>query len=285
MTISAFGDVGGAASLDLGCTGGVLSWALICCCCNGTIGVGGSGLFTSELFLDRGVGTGAGSVAMKLSNETTCGCLGVTSLPCRCLGAGGGFFLPFFTSDTRPMLSSSSDSGISYDVRGVSWCVSCADSYSDWRDIDEVSVLLPLSNCGALSVLGATLVCGDWADGRGVGLPVKRRFLKLSTSNVALLLLVVCFSVPVRPSSALAVSCVCGSNDASVREKGFAGTPVGDSVLCRLPTWAAGAGDMLIAAILLPSHVLWDFKPPCGEEALVEEPMAAIEGSEPVYES
>lgn len=205
----------------------------MCCCCGETTGVGGSGLLTSELSLDLEVGAGAGSEATKLSNETICGCLGVTSLPCRCFGAGGGFFLPFFTSDTRPMLSSSSDSGISYDVLGVSWCISCGGSYNDWRDIDEVSVLLPLSSWGALSEFGATIICGDRADGRGVALPVKRRFLKLSTSSAALLLPGVVFSAPVRPST-LAVSCVCGSKDANVREKGFTGTRLGDSVLCGL---------------------------------------------------
>ena len=109
-------------------------------------GVGGSGLLTSELSLDRVTGEGAISDAEKLSKDTVCGCLGVTSLPWRCFGAGGGFFFPFFTSDTSPILSSSSDSAISYDVLGDSGCVSCGGSNNDCRDIDDVSVLLLLSN-------------------------------------------------------------------------------------------------------------------------------------------
>jgi hypothetical protein len=48
------------------------------------------------------------SVASKSENETVCGALEETSLPCRCLGAGGGFFFSFFlTSVTRPSVSSS----------------------------------------------------------------------------------------------------------------------------------------------------------------------------------
>jgi hypothetical protein len=111
-----------------------------------TIGVGGSGLLTSELSLDRVMGDGEGSDTEKLSNETVCGCLCVTSLPCRCFGAGGGFLLLFLPSETSPVCSSSSDSAISYDVRGDSGCAACGGSDIDCRDIDEVSVLLLLSN-------------------------------------------------------------------------------------------------------------------------------------------
>jgi hypothetical protein len=113
-----------------------------------TTGIGGSRLLTSELSLGRVMGDEGDCDAEKLSKGTVCGCLGETSLPWRCFGAGGGFFLPFFTSDTSPMLSSSSDSAISNDVRGDSACVWCGDSTSDCRDTEEVSVLLLLSNCG-----------------------------------------------------------------------------------------------------------------------------------------
>lgn len=99
---------------------GVICWVLIWSGAEAMTGVGGRGLFTSELSLGRVIGEDAGSVAAKLSNDTTCGCLCATSLPCRCLGAGGGFFFPFFTSDTRPILSSPSDSAISYEVLGDS---------------------------------------------------------------------------------------------------------------------------------------------------------------------
>lgn len=125
--------------------------------CNGggeTTGVGGSGLLTSELSLERVMGGGAGSVAEKLSKDTTWGCLGMTSLPWRCLGAGGGFFLPFFTSDTSPMLSSSSDSALSYDVLGDSGWASGGCSKRECRDTDDVSVLLPLSTWTPLGMLG-----------------------------------------------------------------------------------------------------------------------------------
>lgn len=40
---------------------------------------------------------------------------------------------------------SSSEAAMSYDVRGDSGCGSCAVSNMDWREIDEVSVLLLLS--------------------------------------------------------------------------------------------------------------------------------------------
>jgi hypothetical protein len=110
------------------------------------MGMGGSRLLTPELSRDRVIGDGGGCDTEKLSKGTVCGCRGETSLPWRCFGAGGGFFLPFFTSDTRPMLSSSSDSAISKDVRGDSVCVWCDCSNSDCRDTDEVSVLLLLSN-------------------------------------------------------------------------------------------------------------------------------------------
>jgi hypothetical protein len=115
--------------------------------CDAATGVGGSGLFVSELSVRPITGGGVGSVAAKLSNDTVCGCLCVTSFPCRCLGAGGGFFLPFITSETKPMLSSSSESTISTDVRGESAWVSCRGSNSDCRETEEVSVLLLVSNC------------------------------------------------------------------------------------------------------------------------------------------
>jgi hypothetical protein len=139
----------GIDSLDLCCNAGGLcevSCVLICKGGGDTTGVGGRGLFISELSLARVTGDDAGSVATKLSNDTICGCLGVTSFPCRCFGAGGGFFFPFRTSDTSPMLSTSSDSAISYDVLGDSGCVSWGGSNNDCRDVEEVSVLLLLSN-------------------------------------------------------------------------------------------------------------------------------------------
>lgn len=78
-----------------------------------TEGVGGSGLFRSEFVLIREIGGVIASVAVKSENETVCGVLEVTSLPCRCFGAGGGFFFSvFFTSATKLMVSSS-DAAIS----------------------------------------------------------------------------------------------------------------------------------------------------------------------------
>jgi hypothetical protein len=126
-----------------------------------TTGVGGNGLLTSELSLDFVMGDGAGFDAAKLSKDTVCGCLGMTSLPWRCFGAGGGFFFPFLTSDTSPMSSSSSDSAISYDVLGDSVDISCGCSKMDCRDMDDVSVLLLLSNCTPLGMLGRGALCGD----------------------------------------------------------------------------------------------------------------------------
>lgn len=220
-------------SLGYCCAGGACccdeSCVLMCKAEGETTGVGGSGLLTSELSLGCVKGDGAGSDAVKLSNDTVCGCREVTSLPWRCLGAGGGFFLPFFTSDTRPMLSSSSDSGISKDVLGDSGCVCCGGSNNDCRDIDEVSVLLLLSNCAPLGTLLCAATCVEWLDGRSPGLPVSSRFLKLSTSSEALLL--------PRPGRSAAgrgspVSLSCGSIVANVRENGLAGTPAGDTADC-----------------------------------------------------
>lgn len=198
--------------------------------CGAATGVGGSGFCISELsvrLIAGGEGACAGSVAAKLSKDTVCGCLGATSFPCRCLGAGGGFFLPFFTSDTSPILSSSSDPAISTDVRGESACVSCGGSNSDCREIDEVSVLLLVSNCAPASGCDTLVGCGGGPDGRGVGFPVMSRFLKLSTSKDALLLPNIGLPVFVRSSS---FSLSCGSSDASVLENGFAGTLLGDRV-------------------------------------------------------
>jgi hypothetical protein len=101
---------------------------------------------TSEFFLDRATGGRGGWDAEKLSKDTVCGCLWDTGLLWRGFGAGGGFLLPFFTSDAAPMVSSSSDSAISNDVLGDSAWVWCEGSINDCRDIDEVSVLLLLSN-------------------------------------------------------------------------------------------------------------------------------------------
>jgi hypothetical protein len=197
----------------------------MCRDCDTATGVGGSGLFVSELSVRLMTGGGAVSATAKLSNGTVCGCLCVTSFPCRCLGAGGGFFLPFFTSDTKPMLSSSSDSAMSTDVRGESACVSCGGSNSDCREVEEVSVLLLVSNCAPATGCDVLVNCGGGPDGRGVGFPVMSRFLKLSTSRDALLLPNIGLPVFVRSSS---LSRSCGSSEASVLENGFAGTLLGD---------------------------------------------------------
>jgi hypothetical protein len=170
-------------------------------------------------------GGGAGSVAEKVSNETVCGCLCVTNFPWRCLGAGGGFFLPFFTSDTNPMLSSSPESAMSTEVRGESVCISCGGSNNDCREIEEVSVLLLVSNCAPVTGCDALVGCEGGPDGRGVDFPVRSRFLKLSTSKDALLLPSIGLPVFVRSSS---LSLSCDSNEASVLENGFAGTPPDD---------------------------------------------------------
>lgn len=70
------------------------------------------------------------------------------------------------------------------------------------------------------------IVCPDR---RGPILPVSSRFLKLSTSNEALLGLKAAFSAGVRPS---ALSLSCGSIVANVLENGLAGTPPGDTADC-----------------------------------------------------
>jgi hypothetical protein len=54
--------------------------------------------------------------------------------------------------------------------------------------MDEVSVLLLLSNMGAFTRLEAEGDCGDWPGWRRLGLPVISKFLKLSTSSEALFL-------------------------------------------------------------------------------------------------
>ena len=222
----------------------------------------------SELSARRMTGGNAGSVAVKLSNETICGCLCVTSLPCRCFGVGGGFFLPLFTSDANLMLSSSSDSGVSTDVCGDSLCASCGCSKIDCRDTDEVSVLLLLSN----GVPPALVGCAGGPEGRGVGLPVKSRFLKLSTSRDALLFAGEGLCVLVRSLATPSVSC--DSSDASVFANGFGGTLSGDGAawgppysndlelgsvldiaMASLPTTCAFASRAVIELLAKPAGV------------------------------
>jgi hypothetical protein len=86
-------------------------------------------------------------------------------------------------------------------------------------------MLLPLSTIAALAELGAAGGCAAGAACRGYGLPVKSMFLKLSTSREALLLPGVAPSADAR-SSPLPLRR--GSIEASVLEKGFAGTTDGD---------------------------------------------------------
>lgn len=196
--------------------------------CNGGVdnmGVGGSGLFVSEVFRGLVAGDGAASVAAKLSKDTVCGCRGDTSLPWRCAGAGGGFFFDLVLSGVRPGPTSSSERAISYEVRGDSISVSCVGSSRDWRDTDDASVLLPLSTVAVCAELGAVSGCEGCPVCRGYGLPVSSMFLKLSTSREALLLPGVAPSAGAR-SSPLPLRC--GSIDASVLANGFAGTTEGD---------------------------------------------------------
>lgn len=123
-------------------------------------------------------------------------------------------------------------------------------------------MLLPLSTGGAPSVLVAAVPYVVWADRRGVGLPVRRRFLKLSTSSAALLLPDALVSALDR-SSALAVSC--GSSVANVRENGLAGTPregVVIIIVCGLSVSDNEVICKLVAAIVLPSDVGCVFTPP-----------------------
>lgn len=81
---------------------------MICAGGEATGGVGGSGLFKSESVILREMGEGENCVASNSSNDTIWGVRELTSLPCRCFGAGGGFFFSvFFTSVTKPTLSSS----------------------------------------------------------------------------------------------------------------------------------------------------------------------------------
>lgn len=212
-------DWGGVKSGEAPCVGGCCWWAL---------GVGGSGLYASELSVRLMPGVGAGSVASKSSNETTCGCLGATGLPWRGFGAGGGFFLPFFASTASPMCSSSSSPAVSSEVRDESASVSWGSSDIDCRDMDEASVLLLLSNCALLAECGALPGCADGPEARGVGRPVMSRFLKLSTSRDARLVLLLLLLLPAASRCACArssgpASLSCGSNDASVFAKGFAG--------------------------------------------------------------
>jgi hypothetical protein len=67
-------------------------------------------------------------------------------LPWRELGGGGAFRAD--VGEENSVVSprrSSSGSEISWDVRGVSVCISCMVSNIDCRDTDDVSVLLPPS--------------------------------------------------------------------------------------------------------------------------------------------
>jgi hypothetical protein len=162
----------------------VLSWETICEGGEKTGGVGGSGLFTSEFWRLIVGGEGVGSMGLKSSKDTVCGVLEETSFPCRCLGAGGGFFFSFLVSPIRLVLSSS-DAIISSDVRGVSECGSCTGSNIDCCETEEVSVPLLLSRVGGFGRAGEGAACGTGAgpELRGLVIPVMSMFLKPSTSN------------------------------------------------------------------------------------------------------
>lgn len=58
-----------------------VSCELMCCCWGDATGVGGSGLLVSELSFGAATEGNTGSEAEKLSKDTVCGCLWVTSLP------------------------------------------------------------------------------------------------------------------------------------------------------------------------------------------------------------
>jgi hypothetical protein len=146
-------------------------------------GVGGSGLFRSELVLFGSNSSGVASAAEKSSKDTVCGVLSFTSFPWRCLGAGGGFFFSFLGTSARIRPTcSSSDAAMSYDVRGDSGRGSCAVSNIDWRDMEEVSVLLLLSKTAALSGMEEGTF-GAGAELPGLVMPFISRFLKPSTFN------------------------------------------------------------------------------------------------------
>jgi hypothetical protein len=80
---------------------------MICVGGDNTGGVGGNCLFISEFCCLIVGGEAVGAMGEKSENETVCGVLDVTSFPCRCFGAGGGFFFSFLTSPIRLTLSSS----------------------------------------------------------------------------------------------------------------------------------------------------------------------------------
>lgn len=150
--------------------------------------MGGRGLFRSEFVLVLDIeGSGVNSVASNSEKDTVCGARGLTSFPCRCRGAGGGvFFSGFLACFTKPCVSSS-DRAISKDVRGVSWCGSWREwSKIDWRETDEVSVLLLSKAEGAFgAVAGVTVVF--WVlvlEPGGDEMPVMSSLLKPSTSRL-----------------------------------------------------------------------------------------------------
>lgn len=111
--------------------------------------------------------------------------------------------------------------------------------------MDDVSVLLLLSNCGPLRILDCATACTGAPAGR---LPVSNIFLKLSTSSEALLLPSGGLSTGFRSSPD---SLCCGSIDANVREKGFAGTPLGDMYDCG--AWNPRVEPAMVSAAAIAS--------------------------------
>lgn len=71
------------------------------------------------------------------------------------MGVGGGFLFDLVLSGFRLATLSSSERAISYEVLGDSMGASCAGSSRDCRDIDDASVLLPLSTIAAFARFGA----------------------------------------------------------------------------------------------------------------------------------
>ena len=119
--------------------------------------------------------------------------------PCRSVGGGGRCKSDVDVISSANRRRSSSDSETSCEVRGVSGCPSGIDSKREYREMEDVSVLLLAPPVGVAKRL-AVFPAGCWV---WVVVPVINSLLKASTSSEALALLTGLFSMDAGRDAAL----------------------------------------------------------------------------------
>lgn len=143
----------------------------------------------SSLELRRGAIVAA-SVGVKSANETVCGVLCPTSLPCRCFGKGGGgaFFLVSALPSVGIVLPISNALSASYELRGEDIVESAGLRSNDGRDREDVSAKSSAPGVRAIEAAVLKDASVELTEDEGVAFPVISSRLKESTS-------IACFEV------------------------------------------------------------------------------------------